>query len=63
MICEVVGYQGKIEWNTDMPDGTPRKLLDSTDFMVLGWKPHIDITTGLKRTYEWYLQQIAIQTK
>jgi len=63
MVCDIVGYEGRIVWNTDMPDGAPRKLLDSTDFKARGWKPHVDIASGLKRTYQWYLQQIAVQKK
>jgi GDP-L-fucose synthase len=63
MVRDIVGYEGRIVWNTDMPDGAPRKLLDSTDFMALGWEPHIDIANGLKKTYQWYLQQIAVEKK
>lgn len=57
MVCDVVGYDGAIEWDTSRPDGTPRKLLDSSDFRALGWRSEVAIAEGLKRTYEWYLQQ------
>jgi len=63
MICDIVGYNGRIRWDTARPDGTPRKLLDSTDFMSLGWRPKVDIIDGIKRTYDWYLQQVASEKK
>jgi len=54
MIKEVVGYQGEIYWNTEKPDGTPRKLLDVSRLTKLGWRYKTDFKTGLKKTYEWY---------
>ncbi|MCB5266563.1 MAG: GDP-L-fucose synthase [Candidatus Cloacimonetes bacterium] len=53
-IAKVVGYDGKIAWDVSKPDGTPRKLLDSSKFLALGWKPEIGFDEGLKITYEWY---------
>lgn len=53
-IAKIVGYEGQIEWDTSKPDGTPRKLLDSSKFLALGWKPEISFEDGLKITYEWY---------
>ncbi len=44
LVCEVVGYQGKIIFDTAKPDGTPRKLVDSTKLNELGWAPKIDLT-------------------
>ncbi len=55
LVCEVVGYQGKIIFDTAKPDGTPRKLVDSTKLNELGWAPKIDLTNGLKSTYDWFI--------
>ena len=40
--------------DSSMPDGNPRKLLDSTEINKMGWSPKVDIDTGLKATYKWY---------
>jgi len=55
-ISKVVDYQGEIEWDVTKPDGAPRKLLDSSRFLRLGWKPSIDIEEGIKKTYNWYIK-------
>jgi GDP-L-fucose synthase len=55
MIASVVGYNGRIDWDASFPDGTPRKLLDSSRLLGLGWKPEIGLRQGLASTYEWYL--------
>lgn len=51
---ECIGYEGQIVFNTDMPDGTPRKLLDTGKINTLGWHPKISLQNGLRETYEWY---------
>lgn len=51
LICEIVGYEGKIEFDTSKPDGTPRKLMDSTRLRALGWAPCISLSDGLASTY------------
>lgn len=53
-ISKVVGYNGKIEWDTEKPDGTMKKLLDSSRFLELGWKPKVKFEDGLAVTYQWY---------
>lgn len=55
-ICAVVGFQGELVFNTDKPDGAPRKLLDVGRLHNLGWKARIDLQTGLAATYQWFLQ-------
>lgn len=55
-IKEVVGFTGEIVQDTSKPDGTPRKLLDSSKLFAMGWKPKVDIMEGLRLTYEDYLQ-------
>jgi GDP-L-fucose synthase len=54
-IAHVIGYSGKIEWDTTKPDGAPRKLLDSARMHALGWKAAVNFEEGLKNTYDWYL--------
>jgi GDP-L-fucose synthase len=55
----VVGYTGATTWDTTMPDGTPRKLLDISRLRQLGWRPSISLEEGLGRTYAWYRAQTA----
>lgn len=57
MIQRVVGFQGKILLDPEKPDGTPRKLTDITRIKKIGWKPKIDLETGLKNTYAWFLEK------
>jgi GDP-L-fucose synthase len=53
-IKEIVGFTGEIIWDTKMPDGTPRKLLDTTSLHKLGWEPSIDLESGITNTYNWF---------
>jgi GDP-L-fucose synthase len=55
-VKEVVGFCGEIVFNTKMPDGTKRKLLDVSKMENLGWRPIIALEDGLKDTYEWFLE-------
>jgi len=57
-IKDVVGYKGEIRWDTSMPDGTPRKVIDCTKINGLGWSPKISLKDGLLRTYQDYLENI-----
>ena len=59
MIGRVVGFSGKIEWDTTKPDGTPRKLLDVSKLNKLGWKASIPLEEGLRSTYKWWLENGA----
>ena len=52
LIKEVVGYEGKIEWNTNYPDGTPRKLLNVDKATSLGWEAQISLEVGLREVYQ-----------
>ena len=54
LICEVVGFDGELAWDTSKPDGTPRKLLDVSKLRALGWKPAISLRDGIARTYQWF---------
>ncbi|EPY4498284.1 GDP-L-fucose synthase [Klebsiella quasipneumoniae] len=55
-IAKVIGFEGKIVFDADKPDGTPRKLLDVTRLSDLGWKYSISLEDGLKSTYTWFLE-------
>ncbi|MCX6754459.1 MAG: GDP-L-fucose synthase [Candidatus Nomurabacteria bacterium] len=57
-IKDIVGYKGSIVWDSSKPDGTPRKLLDISKLKALGWSPKINLNDGIKRTYEWYKENI-----
>jgi GDP-L-fucose synthase len=54
LICDVVGFDGELAWDTNKPDGTPRKLLDVTKLHALGWKPAITLRDGIALMYEWF---------
>jgi GDP-L-fucose synthase len=54
-ICDVLGFSGALKFDSSKPDGTPRKLLDSSRLRALGWAPRIDLKEGIRRTYDWYL--------
>lgn len=54
MVAAAVGFHGEVEWDTDKPDGTPRKLLDVTKLRSSGWVPRIGLAEGLADTVAWY---------
>jgi GDP-L-fucose synthase len=56
LIRGVVGYQGGIEYDPSMPDGTPRKLLDISRVTALGWTAKTELRDGIAKTYQWFLQ-------
>jgi len=55
-IKKVIDYQGELIFDTSMPDGNPRKLIDSQKINKLGWEPNINLDEGLKITYSWFLE-------
>lgn len=55
-IKNVINYEGNIVFNSKMPDGNPRKLLDSSKLVSKGWKPKIKLSDGLSSVYKWYLE-------
>lgn len=57
-IAGVVGFTGTFVFDSSKPDGTPRKLLDTSRLTTLGWRPSISLESGIRSTYEWYLQQL-----
>ncbi len=58
LVASAVGYEGKIVWDTAQPDGTPRKLLDSSRLSGLGWRPKLHIKEGLASTYQAFLTEL-----
>ncbi|KAL6331506.1 hypothetical protein AAG906_011446 [Vitis piasezkii] len=58
LVKEVVGFEGELVWDTSKPDGTPRKLMDSSKLAELGWVPKIALKEGLVDTYKWYLENV-----
>ena len=58
MISSIVDFRGGIIWDTDKPNGTPRKLLDVSKIKALGWEPKISLKEGIKSTYKWYKNKL-----
>ncbi|GAY76213.1 GDP-l-fucose synthetase [Sporolactobacillus inulinus] len=56
LIKKVVGFDGELRFNTDKPDGTPRKLLDVSKMETLGWKYKVELEEGIRKTYQWFLE-------
>jgi GDP-L-fucose synthase len=59
LISEIVGYKGGLDWDAGKPDGTPQKLLDVSRINQLGWRPKIELETGCRNVYQWYLDQLV----
>ena len=62
MVAETVGYTGTIVWDESKPDGTPRKLLDTSRINRLGWQPCIPLKEGLEHTYQSFLKELSSKT-
>nr|WP_281397726.1 GDP-L-fucose synthase [Winogradskyella flava] len=60
-IQNVVGHNGGVVWDTSKPDGTPRKLMDSSKLQAIGWQPTIGLKQGIAKTYQWYLNSTEIK--
>lgn len=59
LVKRIVGFRGEIVWDTSKPDGTPRKLMDSSRLFALGWKPQVDLETGLRLAYADFLKRFS----
>jgi GDP-L-fucose synthase len=59
LVCRTVGYDGAIALDPSKPDGTPKKLLDSSRLRQMGWRPRIALEDGVAETYAWYRAQLA----
>ena len=56
MIQKVVGHSGKIVWDSEKPDGTPKKLMDSSKLNDKGWQSNIELSNGIRTTYHWFIE-------
>jgi len=59
LIARVLGFTGRFVFDPTKPDGAPRKLLDVAKLTALGWRPRIDLSEGIRQTYDWYRTSIA----
>lgn len=56
-VKDVIGFEGELEWDTSRPDGTPRKLMDSSRLNALGWRPKVDLREGIALAYQDFLSR------
>ena len=61
VIKSVVGYRGELRFDTSRPDGMPKKLLDSSRLLAMGWQPKTSLISAVKVTYQWFLQSLSRQ--
>ena len=59
MVAAVAGFKGRLVFDSTKPDGTPRKLLDTSRLTALGWKPTITLKSGIEQTYAWFKEHVA----
>lgn len=59
LVARVVGYEGKLVFDTSKPDGTPRKLVDTSRINGLGWQPTVSLEAGIRVTYDWYRERLG----
>ena len=59
LVAQVSGFKGTLTFDASKPDGTPRKLLDTTRLTSLGWKPKITLEQGIEQTYAWFIDHVA----
>lgn len=62
LICKVIGYNGKLVFDTSKPDGTPKKLLNVSKINSLGWKAATDLEEGIRKTYKWYSEEFHMNS-
>ena len=60
LVKRVIGFTGEIVWDTSKPDGTPRKLMDSSRLFALGWKPQVQLEQGIRLAYDDFLKRFAM---
>ncbi len=61
LMKSIVGFEGRVGFDTSRPDGTPRKIMDNTKLMALGWRPTVSIEAGLKKMYAWFLKSDGLR--
>ena len=62
LIAKIIDFKGKIQWDLSKPDGTPRKLLDTSKINKLGWSAKVNIENGIKLTLKSYLSELKNKT-
>lgn len=62
LVADVVGYEGALSFDTTKPDGTPRKLLDVSKLIALGWAPKVSLRDGIEQTYVWFREKRPVPT-
>lgn len=62
-IKTVVGFEGELTFDTSKPDGTPRKLVDTSKINELGWSAKVELRDGVQRAYDWYLENMKVLNK
>lgn len=60
LMAEVTGFDGAVEFDTNRPDGTPRKIMDNSKLDALGWKPKMPIPEGLRAMYAWFQENVVV---
>ena len=63
MIRSIIGHKGEIIWDSSKPDGTPRKLMDVSKMKEIGWEYSTQLDEGIKKTYQWYLENLNKKLK
>jgi GDP-L-fucose synthase len=58
LICQIVGFEGRIEHDLTKPDGTPRKLMSAEKLRALGWTPKVGLREGIAATYAWFCSRL-----
>lgn len=61
-VSRVIGFPGRLEWDASKPDGTPRKLMDSSKLLATGWKPQYDLEAGIRNAYADFLEHLKSHT-
>lgn len=62
LVMKIVDYKGELVFDTEKPDGTPRKLADSSRLHALGWKHEIELENGVRDAYQWFVEHVATTT-
>ena len=63
LVAEVVGYKGAVEWDKSKPNGTPRKVMDTSKAQAMGWMPKTELRDGIRLAYEDFLTRQADRTQ
>jgi len=63
LVCDVVGFEGGLRFDTSRPDGTPRKLVDTTLATSLGWQAKTPLKQGLQETYRWFVDNVGAEQR